>query len=57
MTYAVAEPEDRYRLAAAADVKTDVVRALIATHAEDQILIIGQYLDQLEALAEELDAR
>ena len=56
MTYAVAEPEDRYRLAAAADVKTDVVRALIATHSEDQILIIGQYLDQLEALAEELDA-
>ena len=56
MTYAVAEPEDRYRLAAAADVKTDVVRALIATP-EDQILIIGQYLDQLEALAEELDAR
>ncbi len=56
MTYAVAEPEDRYRLAAAADVKTAVVRALIASHAEDQILIIGQYLDQLEALAEELDA-
>jgi DNA excision repair protein ERCC-3 len=56
MTYAVAEPEDRYRLAAAADVKTDVVRALIASHADDQILIIGQYLDQLEALAEELDA-
>jgi DNA excision repair protein ERCC-3 len=56
MTYAVAEPEDRYRLAAAADVKTDVVRALIASHSEDQILIIGQYLDQLEALAEELDA-
>ena len=56
MVYAVAEPEERYRLAATADVKTDVVRQLIASHPDDQILIIGQYLDQLEALAAELDA-
>jgi len=56
MVYAVAEPEDRYRLAATADVKTDVVRQLIASHPDDQVLIIGQYLDQLEALAAELDA-
>ncbi len=56
MAYAVAEPEDRYRLAATADVKTDVVKQLIASHPDDQVLIIGQYLDQLEGLAAELDA-
>ncbi|MEZ5187006.1 MAG: DEAD/DEAH box helicase [Candidatus Nanopelagicales bacterium] len=56
MVYAVAEPEDRYRLAAAAPVKTDVVRQLIEQHADDQILVIGQYLDQLEDLALDLDA-
>jgi DNA excision repair protein ERCC-3 len=56
MVYALAEPEDRYRLAAAAEVKADVVRQLIASHPDDQVLVIGQYLDQLEALAEDLDA-
>lgn len=56
MVYALAEPEDRYRLAAAAEAKTEVVRQLIATHANDQVLVIGQYLDQLESLAEDLDA-
>jgi DNA excision repair protein ERCC-3 len=56
MAYALAEPEDRYRLAAAAPGKTDVVRRLIAAHGDDQILVIGQYLDQLEDLATDLDA-
>jgi DNA excision repair protein ERCC-3 len=56
MAYAVAEPEDRYRLAASAEVKTDVVRRLIDSHSDDQVLVIGQYLDQLEELAAELDA-
>ena len=56
MTYALAEPEDRYRLAAAADAKHDVVRRLIDLHPDDQILVIGQYLDQLDELADELNA-
>ncbi|MCU0297920.1 MAG: DEAD/DEAH box helicase, partial [Candidatus Nanopelagicales bacterium] len=56
MVYALAEPEDRYRLAATAEVKTAVVRQLIDQHADDQVLVIGQYLDQLEELAEQLDA-
>ncbi len=56
MVYALAEPEDRYRLAATAEAKTDIVRRLIDQHGEDQILVIGQYLDQLEDLAEGLDA-
>ena len=43
MVYALAEPEDRYRLAAASPEKTVVVRRLIAQHADDQVLVIGQY--------------
>ncbi|GMA30368.1 DNA repair helicase XPB [Litorihabitans aurantiacus] len=56
MTYATAEPEDRYRLAATAPGKVDVVRSLLARHPEEQTLIIGQYIDQLEELAASLDA-
>ncbi|GIG38814.1 DNA repair helicase XPB [Cellulomonas phragmiteti] len=54
MTYATAEPEDRYRLAATAAGKNRVVDALVAKHAGEQTLVIGQYLDQLHDLAEHL---
>lgn len=56
MAYAVAEPEERYRFAACAPAKDDVVRALVARHRGEPTLIIGQYLDQLGQLAEALDA-
>jgi len=56
MTYATAEPEDRYRLAATAAGKNRVVDALVAKHAGEQTLVIGQYLDQLHDLAEHLGA-
>ncbi|HQR80019.1 MAG TPA: DEAD/DEAH box helicase [Actinomycetota bacterium] len=56
MGYALAEPEDRYRLSAATPAKGDVVRRLVAAHPDDQILVIGQYLDQLEELATDLVA-
>ena len=56
LQYATAEPEDRYRIAATSDVKTPVVRRLIARHEGEQTLVIGAYLSQLGDLAEELDA-
>ncbi len=56
MTYAVAEPEERYRVAATARTKLPVVRALIDRHPTDQILVIGGYIDQLHMLGEYLDA-
>jgi len=56
MTYAVAEPDVRYRLAATADSKTDVVVDLVHKHAGTPTLVIGQYVDQLEDLAQRLDA-
>ncbi|MER7001557.1 DNA repair helicase XPB [Dactylosporangium sp. NPDC000555] len=56
MAYAVAEPEERYRVAATARTKLPVVRALIDRHKDDQILVIGGYIDQLHQLGEFLEA-
>ncbi|HEY1487775.1 MAG TPA: DNA repair helicase XPB [Micromonosporaceae bacterium] len=56
MTYAVAEPEERYRVAATARTKLPVVRALIDKHRDDHVLVIGAYIDQLHMLGEYLDA-
>ncbi len=54
--YATAEPEDRYRLAAACRSKRQVVDSLIAANRDEPTLVIGQYIDQLDELAEHLDA-
>jgi DNA excision repair protein ERCC-3 len=56
MTYATAEPEERYRMAATARTKLPVVKALVDKHRGDQVLVIGGYIDQLHALGEFLDA-
>ena len=56
LEYAAAPDDERYRLAATAPAKLGVVRDLVARHDGEQILVIGQYLDQLEQLAETLDA-
>ena len=56
MTYAMAEPEDRYRLASCAAEKVRVTERIVEQHADDQVLVIGQYLDQLAELGEHLDA-
>ncbi len=56
LLYATAEPEDKYRLAATADGKNRVVEQIVAKHPDEQVLVIGQYLDQLELLADHLDA-
>ncbi|MCW2796228.1 helicase-related protein, partial [Nocardioides sp.] len=56
LTYATAEPEERYRLAACTHHKIDVVRDLVAQHADQPTLVIGQYIDQLDELAEALGA-
>ncbi|HEX5159053.1 MAG TPA: DNA repair helicase XPB [Ktedonobacterales bacterium] len=56
LIYAVSEEREKYRMAAENPVKMRVVDELIRRHAEDQVLVIGQYLDQLKYLAEMLDA-
>ncbi|MFZ8925366.1 MAG: DNA repair helicase XPB [Candidatus Nanopelagicales bacterium] len=56
LVYATAEPDERYRLAASTDRKTHLVEELLERHPDEQILIIGQYLDQLAEIAEHVGA-
>jgi DNA excision repair protein ERCC-3 len=56
LAYAVAEPEERYRFASSTGSKTRVVQQLVERHRGDQVLVIGQYLDQLDDLGERLEA-
>ncbi|MDA8313864.1 MAG: DEAD/DEAH box helicase [Actinomycetota bacterium] len=58
MAYALAEPADRYRAGATARSKLAVVEALCtaAVAAGEPTLVIGQFLDQLEALGQRLHA-
>ena len=56
LNYAIAEQKEKYRLAAECPAKLEVTRHLVERHRDDQILIIGQYIDQLKMLSEELDA-
>jgi len=56
LEYAASSDDERYRLAATSPAKTPVVRELIEKHRGEQILVIGQYIDQLDALASSLDA-
>jgi DNA excision repair protein ERCC-3 len=54
--YGTAEPEDRYRLAAGCESKAEVVERLVSRHRGEPTLVIGQYIDQLDELAAQLDA-
>ncbi len=56
LNYAVADEREKYRIAAESPEKFNVVRFLAERHHDDQVLIIGQYIDQLKVIAEELDA-
>lgn len=58
MAYALAEAEERYRVGATARSKLAVVEALAtaAVAAGEPTLVIGQYIDQVELLAERLGA-
>jgi len=56
LTYAIAEPEERYRIASTAHTKLPVVRAVLDRHPGEPTLVIGAYLDQLDELGEALQA-
>ncbi len=56
LEYAASADDGRYRLAASAPAKLRVVRELVTRHAGERILVIGQYLDQLDVLADALGA-
>src|SRR6201999_2410312 len=56
LEYAASADDERYRLAATAPAKLNVVRSLVAKHEGERILVIGQYLDQIDELADALGA-
>ncbi|TFD30684.1 DNA repair helicase XPB [Cryobacterium cryoconiti] len=56
LSYAAAADDERYRMAATAPAKLDVVKRLVAKHPGERILVIGQYLDQIDELADALNA-
>lgn len=55
-TYANAELREKSHIAAAALAKQDVVADLIKMHRGESILVIGQYLDQLDRIAKSINA-
>jgi DNA excision repair protein ERCC-3 len=56
MVYAMTPDEEKYRMAASNPAKYSVLDALLAKHPDDNILIIGMYLDQLAAVAQRYQA-
>jgi DNA excision repair protein ERCC-3 len=56
LAYATAEPEERYRLASCTFSKTRVAEQLVERHRGERTLVIGQYLEQLDELADHLGA-
>ena len=56
MEYALADERERYRIAAEDPAKFDIVDELLEKHTDDPVLVIGQYLDQLDEAAERYNA-
>lgn len=53
--YAHANKRGKFRVAAENPAKTALVEELIRNHCDDNILVIGQYIDQLEKIAKDLN--
>ncbi len=56
MTYAAADSKSRFRIASENPLKIMVIEDLMARHCADNVLIIGQYLDQLAEVQQRFDA-
>ena len=56
MEYAVMSREQKYPFAASNRKKNELISMLLAKHREDEVLIIGQFIPQLEAIAKRIDA-
>src|SRR5439155_16449546 len=55
LTYATAEPDEKYRLCSTVATKIPVVQRILERHPDEPTLVIGAYLDQLEELGAVLD--
>lgn len=56
LEYAVAEEREKYRIAAENPAKLDTLDELVAKHDQDQVMIIGQYIAQIEEVAARYNA-
>lgn len=56
LEYAIADPREKFRLASCNPLKEDVIAALFEKHADDNILVIGQYLEQLDNITRRFEA-
>jgi DNA excision repair protein ERCC-3 len=56
LPYAVADARAKYRIASTNPWKREVLRALLAEHRDDKVLVIGQYIEQLEEIAADTGA-
>lgn len=54
--YAVADKRGKFKIASTNPVKDSICETLIARHRDDNVLVIGQYLDQLKLLAKRFKA-
>ena len=54
--YATADKRQKYRIAAENPIKIVITKELINNHSEDSILVIGQYISQLEQIAKAIEA-
>jgi len=56
LEYAIAEPREKFRLASVNPRKEEVIEMLLERHAGDNVLVIGQYLEQLESITARFQA-
>ncbi|MBX7221777.1 MAG: DEAD/DEAH box helicase [Blastocatellia bacterium] len=56
MSYAVATNREKFRIAAENPVKLSLTEKILTLHPQAPTLVIGQYLDQLKIIADELKA-
>ena len=51
VSYALAQKREKYRIASENPKKLEIIDKIIKRHEDDQILVIGQYLDQLKQIS------
>lgn len=54
--YAVSDKRGKFKIASTNPIKDAICEALVEKHREDNVLIIGQYLDQLKVIAKRFKA-
>ena len=55
MEYALSNKRGKFRIAAENPTKIELVEELIENHLDDKILVIGQYINQIEKIAKDLE--